>query len=83
MPGEPGEPGGVLNDEGEGRLIAPRPVEPEPGHAQHDQVGPLGAQGLEVEAELVQHPWRVVLDHDVAGADDAPHQVEAASVRSG
>ena len=78
MSGEPGETGGVLDDEGEGRQVAPRPVEPEPGHAHHDEIGPHLAQGLEAETQLVQHPRRVVLDHDVARGDDAPHQVEAA-----
>ena len=47
VPGHPGEAGGVLDHEGEGRLVPPGPVEPEAGHADHDDVGPDGADGVE------------------------------------
>ena len=56
MSGQPGEPRGVLDHERERRQLAPRPVEPEPWHAEHDEIGPIGPQRLVVEAELIQRP---------------------------
>ena len=77
VPGHPGEPGCVLDDEGEGRVVPPRSVEPEPRHADHDEVGPFGAEGIDVEADLLEHPRRVVLDHDVAGGEQVAQQLAA------
>jgi hypothetical protein len=70
--GHPRQPRGVLDHEGEGRVVPPRAVEPEAGHAHHDGVGSDGAHGVGVEPELVQDPRRVVLDDDVAGRNQAP-----------
>ena len=39
MAGQPGDPGCVLDDIGERRLVPPRAVEPEAGHAHHDASG--------------------------------------------
>ena len=78
MSGEPGEPRGILDHEGERRLVAPRPVEPEPGHPEHDEIGPIGPERLVVETELVQHPWRVVLDDHIARRDESAHEIDAA-----
>ena len=77
MPGQPGEPGRVLDDEGERRVVPPRPVEPEAGHAHHDEVGRDRPHGVEVEADLVEHPRRVVLDDDVARGDELAQQLHA------
>ena len=67
----PGESRSVLDGVGEGRKLAPWPVEPETRHPQHDEIGPIGPQRLEVQAELVEHTWRVVLDDHVACGDDS------------
>ncbi len=56
--------------------VAPRAVEAEPGHADHDQVRPVRLQGLVAQAELVEHPGRVVLDDHVAGGHDAVQQLD-------
>jgi hypothetical protein len=73
--GHPRQPRGVLDDEGEGGIVPPGAVEPEAGHAHHDDVRPDGAHGVGIEPQLVQHPRRVVLDHDVAGRDQPPKEL--------
>ncbi len=78
--GQPGQPGGVLDHEGERRQVPPRAVEAEPGHADHDQVRAVGLQGLEAQAELVQHPGCVVLHDHVAGGHEAVQQLDAPRV---
>ena len=78
--GQPGEPRGVLDDERERRQVPPWAVEPEARHAQHDQIGSLAPQRLEFETQLVQHSWRVVLDHDVTRRDEPAHQIDATLV---
>ena len=60
--------------------VAPRSVEPEARHPHHDEIGAIGLERLVVEPELVEHPWRVVLDDHVAGRDEPAHQIEAAWV---
>ena len=78
--GQPGEPRRVLDDERERGQVPPWAVESEARHAQHDQIGSLAPQRLEVEAQLVQHSRRVVLDHDVTRRDEAAHQIDATLV---
>ena len=80
MPCEPRESSGVLDHECERGLIAPRPVEPEPRHSEHDDVRPIGPQRLEAETELLQDPRRVVLDQDVTGRDEPVHERDATIV---
>ena len=78
--GEPGQPGGVLDHERERGVVPPRTVESEPGHAHHDQVGVLGPQRIDVDADLLEHPGRRVLDHHVARGRQSPQQVAPALV---
>ena len=80
MSREPGQPGGVLDHEGERREVAPRPVEAEARHPHHDEIGSIGPERLVVEPELVQHPWRVVLDDHVARGHELAHQIEATRI---
>ncbi len=80
MAGEPGEPRGVLDHERERRLVAPRPVEPEARHPEHDQVRPFAPERLVVDAQLVQHAGRVVLDHHVARRHEPAEEIDAALV---
>ncbi len=48
--------------------VAPRAVEPEAGHADHDEVGPDRRAATRSRGpSCVEHPRRVVLDDDVAG----------------
>jgi hypothetical protein len=77
MSRQPGQSRGILNDEGEGRQVAPWPVQAEPRHPQHDEIAPFAAQRLEAQTELVQHARRVVLDHDVTRRDQPAHQSDA------
>ncbi len=77
MSGQPREPRGVFNHEGEGGLVTPRSLEAEAGHPEHDQIGTIGPEGLVVETQLVQHAWGVVLDDHVARSDEAMHQIDA------
>ena len=52
--GQPGESRGILDHEGERRLVAPGPLEPETRHPEHDETGTVGPQRLVVETQLVQ-----------------------------
>ena len=70
MARQPREPRCVLDHEGERRLVAPGPIEPEPRHPDHDQIRPFAPQRLVVDAQLVEDPRRVVLDDDVARLDE-------------
>ena len=76
--GEPGAPGQAahrLHGLGETGAVTPRAVEPEGGHAHHDQArGCALVQRGEVQAELVHDPGGEVLDQHVSGVGQAPEQ---------
>ena len=80
MSREPGEPGSILDHEGEGRQLTPRSVEPETWHPQHHEIGPMSPQGVVVQAELLEHTWGVVLDHDIACRNEPAYQIDASRV---
>ena len=67
--GQPTDPGRRLDDVGERRVVAPRPVETEAGHPQHDRVGPNRLHRSEIQADLIHHARGEVLDDDVACRD--------------
>ena len=73
--GEPTDPGCRLDDVGERRVVAPRAVQTEPGHPQHDDVGANRLHRSEIETDLVHHPRGEVLDDHIAGGDEAVEQV--------
>ena len=75
--GQPTESGGVLDDVGERRIVAPRAVEAESGHPHHDRVGAQRLHRREVQADVVEHPRREVLDDHVAGRDQPAQQFPA------
>ena len=58
-------------------VIAPRSLQPEPGHAHQDHVGLQLHQRLVVQTELLDHPRREVLHDDVGVADEPADQVAA------
>jgi hypothetical protein len=66
---QPADSGRSLDGIGERGVVAPRPVEAEPGHPQHDGVGPNRLDGREIQPNLVDHPRGEVLDYDIAGRD--------------
>ena len=66
VPGQRGEPRGILDHEGEGRKVAPRPVEPEPWHPEHDELRLVGPERLGIQAGLVQDTGCVILDDHIA-----------------
>ena len=81
MSSEPGEPGRILDHEGERRLVTPRSLEPETGHSEHDEIRSFRPEGLIVKTQLIEHARGVVLDDDVAGTDEPAQDVDAAGSR--
>ena len=79
----PGEPGGILDDEGERRLVAPGPVEAEARHPDHDQVGAVAPQSLVGQAGLVEDPGRVSSRQPRRGGQQPAQQVHARLVTGG
>ena len=77
---DPGQARHLLHARREAGPVAPRPVEPEPGHPHHDHVGPHGAEPLVGQVELLEHAGREVLDHHVARRRQAQQQVPPAGI---
>jgi hypothetical protein len=59
-------------------VVAPRALQPEPGHAHQDHVGPQIHQRFIIQPELLDHPGREVLHDDVGIADKSADQLTAA-----
>ena len=64
-----------------GDVVAKRTVESERRHADHDQPRVRGAQGLDVEAEMGEHPGGEVLDEDVGFGDEPAGEPLSVGVR--
>ena len=64
--GQPTDSGRRLDHVGEGRVVAPRAVETEARHPQHDGVGSNGLHGREIKPDLIHHAGGEVLDDHVA-----------------
>ena len=64
--GEPGQPGHLLHGLREAGPVAPRAVEAERGHAHQHRARVGRVDDVPTETELLEHPRREVLDHDVA-----------------
>ena len=71
------EPGDLLHRLGEAGPVAPRTVEPERGHAHHHRAGVGRVDDVPAEVELLDHPRREVLDHDVGVRDQAQRELAA------
>ena len=65
MAGDPSQAGRLLDRHRKARSIAPRPVEAEPGHAEHDRPRVRGVNLVPAEPELLHDPRGEVLDDDV------------------
>ena len=75
--GEPRHPRDPLHRLREPGAVAPRTVEPERGHARHDDPRVPFVHDVPREAELLHHPWRVVVDERVGGVEQPVEQLDA------
>ena len=71
IPGEPGQSGELFHRHRESDPVAPRAVEPEPRHADLDDLLVEFAQLLVTQPEVLHHPGGEVLHHHV-GLGDHP-----------
>src|SRR5579875_3716090 len=77
VPGQPGQPRCVLDGVGKGGVVPPRSIESEPWHADDHEVLAQRPQGGTVQADLLEHSWGEVLDHDVSSGDQGPEHLHA------
>ena len=72
-----GVAGGAFEVGAEGAVVGVGAGEAVSGHAEHDDIGLDGAEGVVVDAELVDGGRRVVLDHDVGDGDELLEDLDA------
>ena len=70
MPGHPGHPGRLLHRLREADAVAPRAVQAERRHSDHDRTGVGGRDRIPVQAEVLHHPRREVLQHQIARGNE-------------